>query len=172
MATFRKVFGAMNLLYDGIKEEECKSNQDDDSDIDFDINYKSYQKFCGDLGVSFESANFEVSSDTDDENENVLHNLDDVYPRSKDDNIIYAEDNKNVMKDSDCEINKDYYDECDQIMREVFHGDDEKIITGLIFETVEKVVSTDLEEKENTSSKKGRKKRLMIISVTEQIEIE
>ena len=39
------------------------------------------------------------------------------------------------MKDSDCEINKNYNDECDQIMREVFHGDDEKIITGLIFET-------------------------------------
>ena len=46
-----------------------------------------------------------------------------MYPRSKDDNIIYAEDNKNVMKDSDCEFNKDYYDECDQIMREVFLGD-------------------------------------------------
>ena len=155
---FKKVFAAMNLLYGGIKEEECKSNQDHDS--------------CGDLEVSFESANFEVNSDTDDENENVLHNLDDVYPRSKDDNIIHAEDNKNVMKDSDSEINKNYYDECDQIMREVFHGDDEKIITGLIFETVEKDVSADLEEKENTSSKKGRKKRSRVISVTERIEIE
>ena len=148
MATFKKVFAAMNLLYGGIKEEECKSNQDHDSDIDFDV--KSYKKFCGGLEVSFESANFEVISDTGDENENVLHNLDDVYPRSKDDNIIYAEDNKNVLKDSDSEINKNYYDECDQTMREVFHGDDEKIITGLIFETVEKVASADLEEKENT----------------------
>ena len=36
MATFKKVFAAMNLLYGGIKEEECKSNQDDDSDIDFE----------------------------------------------------------------------------------------------------------------------------------------
>ena len=123
MATFKKVFAAMNLLHGGIKEEECKSNHDVDSDIDFDVNYKRYQKLCGDLEVSFESANFEVSSDTDDENENVLHNLGDVNPRSKDDSIIYAEDNKNVMRDSDCEINKNYYDECDQIIREVIHGE-------------------------------------------------
>ena len=68
----------MNHLYGSITEEECKSNQDDDSDIDFDVNYKSYQTFCGNLEVSFETANFEVSSDTD-ENERTHSKISDPF---------------------------------------------------------------------------------------------